>query len=382
MKLSDARTIDPPDNVEPGFPAPMRHGFIKIPNELIGRLLDHGKPTSTALHLLAIKLSRMDWTLNEVHVNRVYGIGPRRFPSAIALMKRTGVLTRKRQGRTFCTETLAAAGDGFVMLPRDVLAQPSNVVAMILVVLLSPVPVRREDAARRLGITSPTTIRALTRKVIIPGAVRHFVGDAGAIYLARPVIAQNCAHQIRADQKCARTLEMVGSPGKTEDTPLQMGTTVQPAAETAPRSIERLLNEAFDHRRILGWMLDTEERVISDLADVAPDLVAEVSAAVCDEELAQRIHTHTFARVDPLILSAAGLAAVRLFAAAIRQYHKNVDAAYAVDLVVDAISHLIANRDGRLNSLEVIGRRIAYALATEQDRIVAGGWPFDPDEDA
>ena len=110
MKLSDLDLSDTAGDAERGFIAPKHTGFIKIPNELIGRLLDQGKPTSTALHLLAIKLSRTDWTLNEVHVNRVYGIGPRRFPSAIALMKRTGVLTRKRQGRTFCTETLAAAG--------------------------------------------------------------------------------------------------------------------------------------------------------------------------------------------------------------------------------------------------------------------------------
>lgn len=44
--------------------------------------------------------------------------------------------SRKRQGRAFCKESLTAAGDRCVMLPRDFLAQPLNVVITVLVVLL------------------------------------------------------------------------------------------------------------------------------------------------------------------------------------------------------------------------------------------------------
>ncbi len=380
--MSDPDLSDTAGDAGQGSIAPKHTGFVKVPNELIGRLLDQGKPTCTALHLLAIKLSRTDWTLNEVHVNRVYGIGPRRFPSAIALMKRTGVLTRKRQGRTFCTETLAAAGGGFVMLPRDVLAQPSNVLAMVLVVLLSPVPLRREDAARRLGITSPTTIRALTGKVISTGAVRRLVGGTGVIYLTRPEVAQNCAHQNCADQNRAHTLETIGSPRKTKDTSIQMGGTVQPAAETGGPFFDPRLDEAFEHHQLLGWVTATEEPVIESFTDHRPDLLAEVSAMITDDELAMRVRTQTRRRVDPLILTAPGLTAIRLFAARVLDTHEDLPATYALDLVLDAIGRLIGDRKARLSSLEVIGKRLAYALAREEARIVAGGLPFDPDEDA
>ena len=42
-------------------------------------------------------------------------------------------------------------------------------------------------------------------------------------------------------------------------------------------------------------------------------------------------------------------------------------------LVLDVIGHLIGERKGRLNSLEVIGKRIAYALANKEEQIVVGG---------
>ncbi|MGE8942006.1 hypothetical protein ACO2I3_08845 [Leptospira interrogans] len=281
VKLSDTDLSDPTEGFERGSIAPKHTGFIKVPNTLIGRLLDNGRPTSAALHLLAIECSRTRWTLNEKHVNRSYGIGPRRFPSAIKL-DQTGVLNRKRQGRTWCKETLMAAGDGFVMLSRDVVEQPSNVVAMVLVLLLSPVPLRREDTARRLGITSPTTIRELSRDVIGTGAVGHFIGDAGARYLDRPAVAQNCAQQIRADQKRARTLEKVVSPPKAKDRPIQMGATVQPAAETAAPFFDPRLDDAFDHHQLLGWTSASEEPVIESFTDHRSDLLAEVSENIPD----------------------------------------------------------------------------------------------------
>ena len=86
------------------------------------------------------------------------------------------------------------------------------------------------------GLGSPA--RQLTRKVIDIRAVSHVVGDTGAIYLARPAGAQYCAHQICADQECARTLEMFVSPPRTKDTPTQTGTAAQPAAETGAALLE------------------------------------------------------------------------------------------------------------------------------------------------
>ncbi len=380
MKRSDEDLTGPLKDAGPTSSASKRSGFVKIPNEFIGRLLDHGKATITALHLLAIKLSRTGFTLNEVHVNRTYGIGPRRFPSAIALMKRTGVLTRERQGRTFCKETLTTARDGFVMLPRDVLAQSSNVVAMVLVVLLSPAPVRREEAARRLGIRSATTIRQLTREVIDTGAVDHFVGDAGVVYLSRPSPAQNCAHQNCADQKRGHTRETLVLPSKRKNTSTQTGSTVQPAAETGAARLEGLLGEAFEQRQLLGWMLDTEDRVIEEFSHHCPYWFEEASALMSDDELALRIGSRTRGRVARVILTPPGLVAVRWLAVRILDRHEDMDASYALDLVLDAIGRLIGNRKARLNSLEVIGKRLAYALAREEERIVARGLRFDPDE--
>ena len=95
-----------------------------------------------------------------------------------------------------------------------------------------------------------------------------------------------------------------------------------------------------------------------------------------------RVRAQTRRRVDPLVLTAPGLTAIRLFAARVLDTHEDLPATYALDLVLDAIGRLIGDRKARLSSLEVIGKRLAYALAREEARIVAGGLPFDPDEDA
>ena len=117
--------------------------------------------------------------------------------------------------------------------------------------------------------------------------------------------------------------------------------------------------------------------MIESFTDHRLDLQAELSAIITDDELVMRVRTQTRRRVDPLILTAPGLAAIRLFAARILDTHEDLQATYALDMVLDAIGRLIGDRKGRLNSLEVIGKRFAYALAREEERIVAGGMLFD-----
>jgi hypothetical protein len=152
---------------------------------------------------------------------------------------------------------------------------------------------------------------------------------------------------------------------------------VQPPAETGAPFFDPRLDEALEHHQLLGWVTATEDPVIESFTDHRLDLQAELSAIITDDELVMRVRTQTRRRVDPLILTAPGLAAIRLFAARILDTHEDLQATYALDMVLDAIGRLIGDRKGRLNSLEVIGKRFAYALAREEERIVAGGMLFD-----
>lgn len=141
---------------------------VHIPNVHIGKLLDHGKATKYALHLLAIKVSRSgEFSLNEHHVRKRYGIGERAFRSGISLLRETGILERTQQpGSRFAQEVLHEANGRFIPIDRDMLERPSSEFAFIVATNLSPKPRTAAHVARRVGIRSRTTLTKILDQAI------------------------------------------------------------------------------------------------------------------------------------------------------------------------------------------------------------------------
>jgi hypothetical protein len=170
-----------------------REPFTQIPANLLGLVLDQGKPSMYAAHLLAIKLSKgPGHVLNETLVGKKvekggYAIGRRSFQAGLATLKKAGVFERKQQGRkTFALEKIIAKGGGNYVALRDaLLKQRSSLVAFCLVVNMSPAPHRPEHFARRIGVRSAPTIRALVKDAVALGEVTLDIGSRGTVMVAR-----------------------------------------------------------------------------------------------------------------------------------------------------------------------------------------------------
>lgn len=161
----------------------------RVPNSFIGRLLDHGKASAKALHLVAIKVHHFNFAggaLNEAHARKYYGVKRPSFRAGIRLLKQTGVLERGQSGRrTFARERLAEHGDGYVLVNPALLKEPASVVAFALAANLCPGPMTPETVARRFGVKAIGTARKLARAAIAGGYVAHATAARGKFLIAR-----------------------------------------------------------------------------------------------------------------------------------------------------------------------------------------------------
>lgn len=166
----------------------MTKGFIKLPNEYIGRLLDKGRSSMHALHLLAVKIAHGEsWVLNENHVSKKFGIGRRRFRSGLHALQEAGLLLRQQTcGNGYASDTLQpAATPAFTILQREHLTEPSDVVAFIVVANLAPTWRRPAHVAKRFGITGKQAIARITERAVTLDAVAFEIGPKGAHWVAR-----------------------------------------------------------------------------------------------------------------------------------------------------------------------------------------------------
>ena len=139
---------------------------VQLPNHLLGRLLDQGRASAYAVHLLAIKMTKgPGFVLNNKHLEKNYGISDHGFRKrGLPVLKRSGVLDRQQSGgREFATETLAetARGDRYVAISDALLTQDSDLVALILAIKLAPHAASPLHFAGRIGIKSPKTVKRL-----------------------------------------------------------------------------------------------------------------------------------------------------------------------------------------------------------------------------
>jgi hypothetical protein len=168
-------------------PTPGKSSSTRIPNNLLGAVLDHDKASAYAAHMLAIKCSKgPGFVLNVDACDKFYGISERGFRQGMRVMRRT-VLTREQSGhRTFATERLAEGGDNYVSLPDRLIASlDSDVLAFLLVVKLSPKVLRPTGAARRIGLRSRDVARRLAEAACATEEIVSRTGRHGRLEVAR-----------------------------------------------------------------------------------------------------------------------------------------------------------------------------------------------------
>jgi hypothetical protein len=112
---------------------------VHVPNDYLGRVLDHGRASAYAIHLLAEKL-RSGHVLNRKQVAKERGAGglgmsKRAFTAGMSVLTTAGPLKRWQRGRrrdgrkAFAQERLAPSGTRYVGLSEGlILEQPSKVV--------------------------------------------------------------------------------------------------------------------------------------------------------------------------------------------------------------------------------------------------------------
>ncbi len=188
VTISESLYRDSPDvNGEPKESDSANKQLRRVPAKLLGRILDHGKASAYAVHLLAIKCAHGNgFVLNERDVGKRYNISRCNFQAGIRRLKQAGVLERAQPNhRDYARETLVEAGGGYVLFPESLLQESSKVIAFVLAVTLARGPRKPAEIAGRIGITSDTTIRKLTRAAIEHGCEWNDPGHGRQILLAR-----------------------------------------------------------------------------------------------------------------------------------------------------------------------------------------------------
>jgi hypothetical protein len=188
VTMSEYIYRDSPDvNGEPKESDSAIKQLRRVPAKLLGRILDHGKVSAYAAHLLAIKCAHGNgFVLNERDVGKRYNISRCNFQAGIRLLKQAGVLERAQPNhRDYARETLVEAGGGYVLFPESLLQESSKVIAFVLAVTLARGPRKPAEIAGRIDITSDTTIRKLTRAAIEYGCAWNDPSPGRQILLAR-----------------------------------------------------------------------------------------------------------------------------------------------------------------------------------------------------
>jgi len=158
-----------------------------IPAKALGKVLDHGKVSAYAVHLLAIKCAHgPGFVLSERGARKHYGIKRDNFYAGLRLLKSTGVLERSQPNKRGYAKERLDPPDGFrILFPETLLSESSKVIAFCLTANLATGPRRPADIAARIGIISKTTIRKLANIAIEHGCAWNDPGQGQTILLAR-----------------------------------------------------------------------------------------------------------------------------------------------------------------------------------------------------
>jgi hypothetical protein len=123
--------------------------------------------------------------------------------------------------------------------------------------------------------------------------------------------------------------------------------------------------QAWASRKLLAWVGDDTRSEFLRTEEVDGDILDDVTAAASDASLRDALRQATGGRIGPELLSAGGLYAVRWLAAKLVEQDAHepepIEPVEALLRILRAIQMRIGNRGERLNSLALIGRRIAGA---------------------
>lgn len=359
---------------------------ISVPNIALGMVLDNGRASAYAAHLLAISAAHgAGFSLNKWHVRDTYGMGLRGFAAGIKLLTDRRVLHRRQAGpKQFARDILlVSTAPPFVRFPRALLGENSTLVAFVLTALMSPTPRPARVIGKRVGIHSRTSVGELVAAARRFGVVDVSIGQHNAILVGRPLMSKNVVSK-NVVSKNVVSKNVDTQKAMEDDTIMEdryQQSTGHPTGDPAASAIARLLDVAENNRRLLGWLYDDEEKALDALREVTPDDVEPVFDAVTDAVLREQVHNACGGRVHAEILSPPGLAAIRHHAAAICWVHDTVTPQHAVSLIVDAMRQLIGSEGKWLNSIAVIGKRVGFALHAGSPTIVAGGLLIMDDEE-
>ena len=230
-QATDSPVFSAADAKADGQPAVIRS--VSLPNDQVGKLLDHGTSSAYAIHLLGHKIGRFNGpglALNEDQVSKPVALGgiamgERRFQKGLAVMRGQEILDRRKGGRlpnrkrAFARETLAKGGDRYISLPEILVrSSDSKLVGFVAAVLLARLPQDARDVAKRIGVSpkSPNTINKLVKRAL---ACQYIAGErVGQRWIvARPgvnlavfknVAVQNVAnHRLLEDDQRRLTTE-------------------------------------------------------------------------------------------------------------------------------------------------------------------------------
>lgn len=169
-----------------------RGPVCNVPNEYIGRLLDHDDKTGQyALFLLVYLIHHgKDYPIYGLNRWRLKGhMCGDAFQAALRLLKDLGILRRKVRGpRGYAVDELVppASSSNFTSVNVAALDLPCDVFAFIVVVLLSEPPLRPAVAAKRIGIKSLPTVYKVSAAAAKAGYIATFVGPNRTTWVGRP----------------------------------------------------------------------------------------------------------------------------------------------------------------------------------------------------
>ena len=359
--------------------------LVRVPNNLLGTLLDHGRAGAYALHLIAFKLLHgAGWAISEGQVAKPpnqggIGMGERKLRKGLALAKAQGVLDRRIGGRrpngraAFARERLAAGSGRYIELPETLIrSSDSKLLAFVAAILLAPFPQDARDNAERIGLSrrSPNAIKRLVKTATADHHIaaehvgRHWIVARPGVNLA---VFQNVAIQNVVIQNVAIHSLLEDDHRKQEDDHKKQQAkrvTPQPPspAEAPPLRCDDVdaVDAAWLSKRLLGWLADDAEPFTADILEVDS---AAIEPVLPDETLAELIRSAAGDRAHPEIVSPGGLYAIRHLTAYVREKvaieQGEEIAAHSALMVVMRPICAVRDSGGWLNSLKVVGLRLA-----------------------
>lgn len=360
-----------PEPSAPAVPSPaVRPASGRVPTGAIGRVLGsaNGHDAVSAVYLLAVRCQSGPYRygLNLATVRRTApDFGRRRFDEALVLLRHAGVMERHQpHPRGFAVDRIVGHGGAYVRVMASWLTAEPAAVALALVALMSPRPMRPADAAARLGITAPSTVRRITAAALACGAIESGTGPRAERLIGRPGTMPTQADRGGGQKRVSHF--GVRTPPLIESTPTERG-------YSTPKGVRA---------RQVGVLRDwqaSKNGLVRVIASTAID-PADLAALRADHSLSgwlDALRRHGGA--PSAVASPRGwMQATEIAASLASHFSERDDAPEGVE-IMHGLARIVAelHRDGAaINGMSIVAVRAAHTIKWEHD------WPSRLDADA